>query len=79
MLHHHCSTVARDLLFFLCGDNPNLVCWKAEKFEAGGSCGPNVIAVLSDAAGKHEKVHTAEESNVCTDCLPHGDSKHIQR
>src|ERR1700674_4657936 len=78
-LRHQCSTMTRDLLFFLCRDSLNLVCREIEKFEAVRSCRPNVIAVLSDAAGKDEKVHTAEESNVCTDSLTYGNRKDIQR
>src|ERR1700674_5764728 len=78
-LRHQCSTVTRDLLFFLCGDNLNLVCREVERFEAVRSCRPNVIAVLPDAAGKDEKVHAAEESNVCTDSLAYGNRKDIQR
>src|SRR4029077_20602297 len=79
LLHHHGSTMTRDLLFFPCGDNLNLVCREIEKFEAVRGCRSNVIAVLSDAAGKNEKVHTAEESNVCTDSLTYGNRKDIQR
>src|SRR4029077_19426485 len=79
LLHHHGSTMTRDLLFFPCGDNLNLVCREIEKFEAVRGCRSNVIAVLSDAAGKDEKVHTAEESNVCTDSLTYGNGKDIQR
>src|ERR1700686_3772694 len=79
LLHHHGSTMTRDLLLFLGGDNLNLVCREVEKYEAVRSCRPNVIAVLSDAAGKDEKVHTAEESNICTDSLTYGNRKDIQR
>jgi hypothetical protein len=30
---HHSATVARDLGFFLCGDNLNFVCQEANEFE----------------------------------------------
>ena len=33
LLHHHGSTVTRDLSFFLCGDNLDLIRAKAEIFE----------------------------------------------
>jgi hypothetical protein len=33
LLHHHGSTVTRDLQFFLCGDNLDLIRAKAENFE----------------------------------------------
>ena len=66
-------------MFFLCGDNLDLFWSEAEKFEAVRSCGPNVLAVLSDTAGEDEKVNTAEESNICTDYLAYGNRKDIQR
>jgi hypothetical protein len=78
-LHHHGSTVTRHLPFFLCGDNLDLIRAKAENFEVIRSERSNVSAVLSDAAGKYEEVHTAEESNVCADSLAYGNRKDIQR
>src|ERR1700682_4984339 len=78
MRDHH-ATAACDLLFFLCGDNLDLFYSEAEKFEAARRCRPNAIAVLSDAAGEHEKVHTAEQGDVCPDYLAHRTGKDIQR
>ena len=34
---HHSATVARDLQFFLCGDNLNLVCGEAKELKTVGS------------------------------------------
>ena len=76
---HHSATVARDLWFFPCADNLNLVCGEAKELETVGSYGSNVIAVLSDAAGEDEKVDTTEESSIRTDYLAHGNRKDIQR
>src|SRR5579864_4804496 len=59
-LSHHSAAVPGDLLFFLCRRNFNLVCSEAEKFEAVCNCGTDVVAVFSDPAGEHKKVHTAE-------------------
>lgn len=78
-LHDHHATPAGDLLFFLCGDNPDLFCSEAENFEAVRSCGSNAIAVLSNAAGEDKKLHTAEESDVCPDYLAYRNGKAIQR
>src|SRR5713226_832127 len=78
-LRDHRTTAAGNLLFFLCGDNPDLFCSEAENFEAVRSCGPNAIAVLSNAAGEDKKLNTAEESNVCPDYLAYRNGKAIQR
>jgi len=71
--------MARDLFFFLGGDNLNPVGGEAEKFKAVGSCGTNVIAVLPDAAGENQAIHTAQESGVCTDHLANRNGESIQR
>ena len=76
---YHSPAVPRDLSFFLCGDNLDLVCSEAEKFETVCNRGTNIIAIFSDPTGEHEKVYTAEQSNVCTDCLAYGNDEHIQR
>ena len=78
VLCDHHATAPRDLLFFLSRDNLNLVCSEAEKFEAVRSCGTNTPAVLSYAAGEDEKIHTTEESNVCTDYFAYRNGKDIQ-
>src|SRR5271163_50224 len=78
-LPYQSPAVTRNLLFFLCGDTLDLVGSEAEKFEAVCNCGTNIIAVFSDPAGEQQNVHAAEQSNVCTDCLAHGNHKHIQR
>lgn len=78
-LPHHSPAVARDLLFFLCGDDLNFVCSEAEKFEAACNRGTNIVAVLSDPAREYEKVDAAEQSNVGTDYLAYGKGEHIQR
>lgn len=77
-LPYHSPAVARDLSFFLYGDDLNLVCSEAEKFEAVCNRGPNVITVFSDPTGEHEKVHASEQSNVCTDYLAYGNGEDIQ-
>lgn len=71
--------MARDLWFFLCADNLNLVCGEAKELETVGSYGSNVIAVLSDAAGEDKKVDTTEEGSIRTNYLAHGNGKDIQR
>jgi hypothetical protein len=76
-LGHHSATVARDLQFFLCGHNLNLVCSEAQEFEAAGGYGSYVMAVLSDSAGEDEKVDAFEERGIRTDHLAHGNSKYI--
>ena len=77
-LPHHLATAACDLLFFLCGNNPDLPRSEAEKLEALCSCGPYALAVLSDAAGKYKKVDTAKKSDVCANYFAYGKSKDIQ-
>ena len=76
---YHSATVARDLEFFLCGENLNLVCGEAKKFEAAGSQGSNIITVFSDAASEDEKIHTTEKGNVRADYLAYSNAKNIQR
>ena len=71
--------MTRDLLFFLCGDDLDLVRGEADRFEAICSRGTNVLAVLSNAASENKQVHSAEQRNVRADCLAHGYGKDIQR
>src|SRR5712675_1960524 len=78
-LRHHLATAACDLLFFLCGNNPDLLRSEAEKLEALCSCGPDALAVLSDATCEHKKVDTAKKSDVCANYFAYGKSKDIQR
>src|SRR5580693_2383090 len=79
MLADYGSTMTRNLQVFLRRDNLNLVRREAESFEAIQNFCPNVIAVFSDTAGENQKVHTAEQSNVCPDRLAHGNGKDLER
>ena len=78
-LCHHPATVARNLSFFLGGDNLNFVFGDPKLFKAVCRRGSNAIAVLPDAACKDEKIDTAQQGEVRADHLAHGDSKDIQR
>jgi hypothetical protein len=60
---HHSATVARDLWFFLCGDNLNLLFDEVKKLKTVGCSGSNEIAVLSDAAGEELTVKRARDYN----------------
>ena len=74
---HHRATVARDLLFFLCGDNLNLIGSQTKNLKPFCGRGSNAIAMLSDAAGEDEKVDTTEEGYIRTDYLAYGNRKYI--
>ena len=71
--------MARDLLFFLSGNNLNFVCREPQGFKPFRGRRPNVVAVLSDAAGEDHNIYTAQQSHVGADHLAHRDSKNIQR
>ena len=70
--------MARDLLFFLSGNNFNFVGSQPDNVESVGNRGTNVLTVLTDATGEYKKVDTAEQRNVGTDYLADGRGKGIQ-
>jgi len=61
---HHRATVARDLLFFLCGDNLDLIGSQTKNLKPFCGRGSNAIAMLSDAAGEDEKVRAPQQGHV---------------
>ena len=54
--------MARDLLFFLSGNNLNFVCGEPQRFKSFRGRRPNVVAVLSDAAGEDDNIYTAQQA-----------------
>jgi hypothetical protein len=70
-LCHQSAAMARNLLFFLRGDNLNLVSRESQGFKPVRGRRPYTVAVLSDPAGEYHNVYTAQQSRVCSDYLSH--------
>jgi len=79
VLRHQAAAMARNLLFFLSGDNLNFVCREPQGFKPFRGRRPNVVAVLSDAAGEDHNIYTTQQGYVGADHLAHRDSKDVQR
>ncbi len=68
-----------DLLFFFGGDDLNFVGSESEKVESVSDCGTNAVAVLANAASKHEQVDAAEEGNIRPDYFADRCGEGVQR
>src|ERR1700733_3010078 len=75
---HHGATVARDLLFFLCGDNLNLIGSQTKNLKPFCGRGSNAIAMLSDAASEDQKIRATQQRHVRPDGFSYGHGKDIQ-
>ena len=76
---HHFAAVAGDLLFFLGGDDLNLLRSEAQPIQALSGGGTNALAVFADAAGEDQKVGAAKKGEVGSYRLSNGERKNIER
>ena len=70
VLRHQAAAMARNLLFFLSGDNLNFVCREPQGFKPFRGRRANVVAVLSDAAGEDRKSTRLNSSHRLTSRMP---------
>src|SRR5580704_1523000 len=78
-LAYQSATMPRNLRFFLGRNDLDLFWRESECFESSRGGGPNVVAMLADAAGKGEKIDTTEQSDVGPDLFSHRNRKDIER